>query len=117
MRRDDTFPRMVETLPLAVYADRPGDLASFSYVSPQIEAMFGYSLKRWRKDSFFAGVLHSEDRARVLAERGAALADGSRRASFEYRIVDAEGKALWVLDEAVVIGAEVGQPHLQGYMV
>ena len=68
---------MVETLPLSVYADRPGDLASFSYVSPQIEAMFGYSLERWREDSFFAHILHPEDRERVLAERKAALAEGS----------------------------------------
>ena len=40
-----TFRRMVETLPLSLYADRPGDLASFSYVSPQVEAMFGYSAR------------------------------------------------------------------------
>lgn len=112
-----TFRQLVETLPLAVYAGAPGDPASFSYVSPQIEAMFGYSLKRWRKDSFFAGVLHAEDRERVLAERGAALADGNRRASFEYRIVTAGGKPLWVVDEAVVIDAETGRPHLQGYLV
>ena len=112
-----SFRRMVETLPLTVYADRPGDLASFSYVSPQIEAMFGYSRERSHEDSFFAGILHPDDRERVLAERKAALANGGHRASFAYRIVNAGGKPVWVRDEAVVIRAEVGQPHLQGYIV
>ena len=110
------FRRLVETLPLAVYADRPGDPASFSYVSPQIEEMFGYSLEQWRQDSFFADILHPDDRERVLAERKTALANRSRQASFGYRIVNADGKPLTVRDEAVVIAANAGQPHLQGYI-
>ena len=113
----DGFRRMVETLPLTVYADRPGDPTSFSYVSPQIEVMFGYPLERSHEESFFAGILHPEDRERVLAERNAALANATPRASFGYRIVNAGGTPVWVRDEAVVIDAEVGQPHLQGYIV
>ena len=41
--------------------------------------MFGYSPEQWREDSFFTRILHPDDRERVLAERKAALANGSRR--------------------------------------
>ena len=98
-----TFRRMVETLPLFLYADRPGDLTSFSYVSPQVEAMLGYSPEQSREDSFFTRILHPDDREQALAERQDTLVNGSRSASFAYRIVDARGHSLWVRDEAVVV--------------
>ena len=114
----DAFRQMLETLPLSVYVDRPGDPASFSYVSPQIEAMFGYSLEQWREDSFFARILHPDDQERVLAERKAVLADGSRRASFDYRIVSAGGSPLWVRDEVVVVADQQSESvHLEGFLI
>ncbi len=117
-REPDRFRQMLETLPLSVYTDRPGDPASFSYVSPQIEVMFGYSLEDWREDSFLARILHPDDQERVLAERKAVLADGSRRASFDYRIVNAGGSPLWVRDEVVVVADQESQSvHLQGFLI
>ena len=117
-REPDRFRQMLETLPLSVYTDRPGDPASFSYVSPQIEVMFGYSLEDWREDSFLARILHPDDQERVLAERKAVLADGSRRASFDYRIVNAGGSPLWVRDEVVVVADQQSRSvHLQGFLI
>ena len=117
-REPDTFRRMAEALPLVLYADRPGDLASFSYVTPQVEAMFGYPPERWRDDSFFTSILHPEDRERVLAERKATLANRSRRASFAYRIVAAGGSPLWVRDEAVVVtDPRSGFEHFEGFLI
>ena len=117
-REPDAFRRMVEALPLSLYADRPGDPASFSYVSPQVETMFGYSSEQWREGSFFMRIVHPDDRERVLAERKAALANDSRGASFSYRVVDAGGRPVWVRDEAVVVADEQGGPeHFEGFLI
>src|SRR4051794_35786513 len=59
--------KLVEQLPQVTYIEKL-DHASASYISPQIEALIGYTPDEWTSDpGFFAKVLHPEDRERVLA--------------------------------------------------
>ena len=118
------YRKLVEELPVAVYIDRAGVLdagatiAGSSYVSPPIEAMFGYPTGRWLEDGFFGSIVHPDDRARVLAEHDVAFSRGHERWSFEYRIVAADGRIVWVRDDAVVVMSDDGTPnYVQGFML
>ena len=118
------YRKLVEELPVAVYIDRAGVLdagatiAGSSYVSPPIEAMFGYPTGRWLEDGFFGSIVHPDDRARVLAEHDVAFSRGHERWSFEYRIVAADGRIVWVRDDAVVVKSDDGTPnYVQGFML
>jgi PAS domain S-box-containing protein len=112
------FRRIVESLPLAVYLDRPNVNAASLYVSPQIEAMFGYPAERWSEDDFFESILHPDDHDRVLHEHEEVFAAKVDRWSFRYRVVAADGRVVWVRDDAVVITDDAGEPeYVQGFLI
>jgi PAS domain S-box-containing protein len=114
-----TTPRsslVADALPLALYAGRPGDVKSFSYVSPRVEELFEHPAAAWREDEFLERVLHPDDRERLLAERNALLAGGEASATLTYRIATAAGAYVWVRDDVVALDGEGGRPHLQGVL-
>ncbi len=112
------FRRIVESLPLAVYLDQPNVSAASLYVGPQIEAMFGYPAERWAEDAFFESILHPDDREDVLRQHEDVFAAKLDRWSFRYRIVAADGRVVWVRDDAVVITDDAGEPeYVQGFLI
>ena len=59
---------LIEQLPLAVYIDRLDEWSSNLYLSPQIEAVLGYTTEEWAaEDHLLLRVLHPDDRERVIA--------------------------------------------------
>jgi two-component system, cell cycle sensor histidine kinase and response regulator CckA len=111
------YRTLVEELPLVTYIERL-DEASASYISPQIEALVGFTADEWTSDpEFFATVLHEEDRERVLAGFSAMHATGERF-DCEYRLLARDGRIVWIHDSAVVVRDESGR-HLyaQGFLV
>jgi PAS domain S-box-containing protein len=111
------YRTLVEQVPLATYINSVGLPLQTAYMSPQIEAMLGYPVSSWLEPGFFASVLHPEDRERVQAEveRTHATGDTFR---LEYRLLAADGRVVWVLDETVAIRDQEYRPTmLQGYMV
>ncbi len=112
------YRRVVESLPLSVYLDRPDVSAASFFVSPQIEAMFGYPAERWYEDEFFESVLHPDDRERVLEEHEVVFAAKADRWSFRYRIMAADGRVVWVRDDAVVVSNDAGEAeYVQGFLI
>ena len=112
------YRELVEALPLAVYRDEPVADAVSEYVSPQFEVIFGYPLERWSDPEFFASILHPEDRDETIARHAAALASGDDRWSFEYRLIAADGRTVFVRDDARVAKDEAGKPlYVQGFMM
>jgi PAS domain S-box-containing protein len=109
---------LVEELPLAVYRDLPDDSATSEYISPRVEQLFGYPRERWSEPEFFASILHPEDRDETIAKHAAALARGDERWSFEYRLIAADGRTVFVRDDAWIVKDEDGNPaHVQGFMI
>jgi PAS domain S-box-containing protein len=105
--------RLIEGLPLAVYIESNERL---SYVGPQIESMIGYPPAEWLgADSLWRGILHDEDRERVLAAFSEAVAS---QASFscEYRLVGPDGTATWVRDSSTLVDRGDGSVR-QGFIV
>jgi PAS domain S-box-containing protein len=112
------YRELVEELPLAVYRDLPDETATSEYISPRVEAIFGYPREAWMAPEFFASVLHPEDRDRTIAEHAAALARGDDRWSLEYRVIAADGRTVSVRDDAWIVKDEEGTPmHVQGFMI
>jgi PAS domain S-box-containing protein len=112
------YRKLVEELPLAVYKDAPDESATSEYISPLVEEMFGYPREAWMKPDFFASVLHPEDRERTIAAHAAALARNDDRWSMEYRVIAADGRTVWVRDDAWIVKDEQGIPmHVQGFMI
>ncbi len=111
------YRTLVEQLPLVSYVEQL-DAESAMYMSPQIAEMAGYTADEWVSDpSFFAAVLHPEDRERVLAAF-AAMHESGEQLEVEYRIQSRDGRTVWIHDAAVVVRDEADAPlYAQGYMI
>ena len=88
------------------------------YISPQIEAMLGFSADEWLGDpGLVLKQLHPDDRERVLAEVFQSRDTGKPFCS-EYRLLARDGHIVWVRDEAIVMRDEAGRPcFMQGLLL
>ena len=89
----------------------------FSFVSDQAERILGYPVERWLSEpTFWKDHLHPDDRewAVLFCERAAGE---NRDHDFEYRMIAADGRVVWLRDlvTAVVDGGRATQ--LRGVMV
>jgi PAS domain S-box-containing protein len=90
---------------------------AFSFVSPQAEHMLGYSLTRWTTEpTFWKDHIHPDDR-----EWATSFCINATRAKrphdFEYRMVAADGRIVWLHDVVTVV-VENDQPvRLRGVML
>jgi PAS domain S-box-containing protein len=113
------FRSLVERVPAIVYVDPAGpEPTAPTYVSPFITAMLGYSpAESTGRAEWWAGILHPDDRDRVLAEWSQSDDTGAPYAG-EYRLMAADGRIVWIRDEAILLRDEHGEPvHWQGVMV
>lgn len=110
--------QLVAHLPTVVYVNAVGDASSTLYVSPQIEALVGYTPQEWMADpKLWSKTLHPEDRQNVLAQ--AALTDQTNKPfEMEYRMIARDGRLVWVHDEVILVKDSDGQPQFwQGIML
>jgi PAS domain S-box-containing protein len=113
------FRSLVERVPAIVYVDPAGpEPTAPTYVSPFITQMLGYSpAEASGRAEWWSSILHPDDRERVLAEWTRSDETGEPYAG-EYRLVAADGRIVWIRDEAVLLRDERGEPiHWQGVMV
>lgn len=94
------------------------DLTSgrFTYVGPQSLAMLGYSPQEWTDLDFWTGLIHPDDRAAALRTCQIATQRGEDHA-FEYRMLTADGRELWVRDIVTVVKDIDGPRALRGVIV
>jgi PAS domain S-box-containing protein len=115
-RLADAFPAaatlrsLIEQVPVTIYIDRLDDISSNVFMSPQLEAVLGYSAEEWASDrERYLKVIHPDDLEGVLAEHRRTRETGDLF-SMEYRMVARDGSIRWFLDEARVVRDETGQP-------
>ncbi|MGZ3460400.1 MAG: PAS domain-containing protein, partial [Archangium sp.] len=89
----------------------------FTFISKQAERLLGYPFQRWLQEpDFWVKHLHPEDREWALAFCRQAVREG-RAHEFEYRMVAADGRPVWLRDLVTVV-FEAGVPRkLRGIMV
>ena len=99
----DAYRMLVEGVPAILYIDRPDELSTNLYTSPQIESLLGYPLHEWMADpELWKAVIHPDDRERVLAANEASNRTGGSYLE-EYRVLTKDGRTAWIRDEAAPV--------------
>jgi signal transduction histidine kinase len=103
-RGEEPLAALLGTLPLAVYRAQPS--GRITWVSENVEALLGIPAVRFVEEpDLWLARIHPDDRARV---REALVDLGTLgRRDVEYRLEHANGRWLWLLDQAVHSGGEV----------
>ena len=109
---DDLHPEayrtLVEGVPAILYIDRPDELSTNLYTSPQIEPILGFSVTEWVADpELWRKQLHPDDRAQALDTHRRSNAAATPYLD-EYRILTKDGRTLWIRDEAWPVLSEDG---------
>ena len=112
------YRALIEQIPAVVYTDRRVGTSQTYFVSPQIEAMLGYTPEEYLADGeLWARSLHDDDRARVFAEVERSTSTGEPLRA-EYRLRARDGRVVWVRDEAMpVADPSGGAPIWQGVLL
>lgn len=116
------YRALVESVPAITYTqvEDPDSPTGFRdvYISPQTEAILGYTPEEWQADpTLWITATHPEDRDRVIDEDQDAAADGTRFQS-EYRMIARDGRMVWFRDAAALVEDPVsGLSFWQGVML
>jgi PAS domain S-box-containing protein len=111
------YRTLVEHIPAVVYVAALETVGKLLYVSPQIEAMLGFSVAELTTGpDAFLKQLHPEDRERVLglARR---LRETGEPFSIEFRMLSRDGRVVWFSDTARVLGQDGSEPSVQGFLL
>lgn len=105
------YRSLVEQVPAITYRveKRLGEMSAETvaeYISPQLESMLGYKVNDWLSNpALWTEHLHPDDRERVLRANERANRTG-RPLRVEYRLIAADGGAVWVRDQASLVAPE-----------
>jgi PAS domain S-box-containing protein len=113
------FRALVEQIPVITYVGAPNDLMTLTYISPQCEAILGYSPAEVLagQPNFLTRRTHPEDTALIRAAAEQALRTSSRF-SVEYRLRTPDDRWICLQDEAVIVRDPQGRPlYWQGVLV
>jgi len=104
------FLRLLQTIDGVVWEAELG--VGNTFLSPQVERLFGYAVEEWRADpGFWRQHVHPDDLAEALVIDDAAYyATHSYAYEMSYRLIAKSGKVVWVRDLCRV-DVEPGRPN------
>jgi PAS domain S-box-containing protein len=104
------YRTLVEQIPAITYMTSYGEFQTPQYVSPQVEALLGFSAEEWiATPGMWRSRIHPDDRERVIAEDERTERSGQLFVQ-EYRMIARDGTVVWVSDEAVLLRDTDGNP-------
>jgi PAS domain S-box-containing protein len=99
----DAYKTLVEGAPAILYIDRPDDVSTNLYTSPQIEPLLGFTVEEWMGDpDLWYRQLHVDDRDAVMQAHRESNVKGERFLA-EYRLLSKDGRIVWIRDEAAPV--------------
>ena len=112
---EERYRFLVEKMPAITYVDefRPAESRTWptTYISPQIEAILGFSADQWRRDpTLWESLIHPDDRERALAADAEHYTTGAPL-DIELRVRTREGEWRWMRDRSVLIRDDDGNPR------
>ncbi|HUO72524.1 MAG TPA: EAL domain-containing protein [Solirubrobacteraceae bacterium] len=111
------YPVILDKLPAIIYVADAGDLGRWHYVSPQIEAILGYTPEQWCADpQMWLKRLHPEDRDRVLSHERDSVVGHTDTTALEYRLHHRDGHIVWIRDDAKLVHDVSGALHWHGVL-
>ncbi|HEX5583768.1 sensor domain-containing protein [Gaiella sp.] len=108
-RPDERLHTIVAGARGIIYISELGPQGRWTYVSPQVEEILGFSPSEWMSDAgLWERQLHPDDRARVLAEEEADVVSYGPGQVFEseYRVLTRSGESRWLRDTASIVETE-----------
>ncbi|MGB3493998.1 MAG: PAS domain S-box protein [Elainellaceae cyanobacterium] len=89
----------------------------FTFISQQAESLLGYPVERWfTEPNFWQNHIHPQDRQHVI-EYCISETQQCSNHDFEYRMIAADGRVVWLRD-LVTVQSESGMPtYLRGLMI
>ncbi|MBK7320632.1 ATP-binding protein [Candidatus Villigracilis affinis] len=111
---ENRYRNLVEQIPAVVYISEPGAAGVWHYVSPQIEAMTGFTPEEWTgNQNLWYRLIHPEDREKTVEAESTALSEGHMPRT-EYRLQTRSGAYIWVQDQSM---RSMENNVLQGFLV
>jgi diguanylate cyclase (GGDEF)-like protein/PAS domain S-box-containing protein len=112
------YPRgLLQRVPAILYTAEAGENGAWHYVSPQIEAILGFTPLEWCADpGMWARRLHPDDRERVITIENRIKNGEASFGALEYRLRHRDGHDVWVRDDALLRLAEDGHQRWHGVM-
>ncbi len=109
------YKALIEKMPAITFMAALDETVHELYISPQIEALLGFSQSEWLENPFlWFRRLHPEDQERWAEEFARTCATGVQFKS-EYRLIARDGRVVWVHGECQLVQDEIGGPlFLQG---
>jgi PAS domain S-box-containing protein len=115
---EERYRAIVEHVPAAIYLDRADRSMDSIYVSPQIEAITGYTPQEWIDDpELWLSIMAPDDRADTERTYLEALS-ANRSWKADYRVNTRDGRTIWVHDETTFVTSADGETvFLQGVLM
>lgn len=114
---EDKYHMLVEQIPAVIYVASISEEREFFYISPQIEALLGFTPAQWReKHGLWNELLHPDDYDHVLAKHFA-MFSGDKTFECEYRLLTRDREILWVHDEAIIRSDPHENQVIQGVLM
>jgi diguanylate cyclase (GGDEF)-like protein/PAS domain S-box-containing protein len=111
------YPELLHRVPAIIYIADPGASGAWHYVSPQIEAILGFSAEEWRANpELWVERLHPEDRERVLLCENEEAERDDQLAAIEYRMLHRDGHVVWIRDDAALVRLDDGSLRWHGVL-
>jgi diguanylate cyclase (GGDEF)-like protein/PAS domain S-box-containing protein len=111
------YSELLARVPAIVYVADAGETGIWSYVSPQIEQILGYTPAEWCADpELWLDRLHPDDRDWVLAREAALTGADPDTPALEYRMRHRDGRVVWIRDDAVLTHDGGGELRWHGVL-
>jgi PAS domain S-box-containing protein len=116
LESESRLKMMMESSHIVPYAKDGPHFLDYTYVGERAVAMFGHAMAEWVKPRAWINFIHPDDRERMkrLAAEALRLDEDHE---WEYRIVAADGRILWVRDLARVDRKVDGSLELRGMLI
>jgi PAS domain S-box-containing protein len=104
------YRALVEQIPAVVFMAYLDEVAGEAYVSPQIEAVLGFTQEEWLQDPVrWYSQVHPDDKQRWSVEAAELFFTGKPLRS-AYRVLSCDGRVIWFHCEAKMIRRDDGSP-------
>jgi PAS domain S-box-containing protein len=116
LESESRLKMMMESSRVVPYAKEGPHFLDYSYVGERAVATFGHAMAEWEKPRAWIGFIHPDDRDRMKRLAAEELRPNQDH-EWEYRIVAADGRVIWVRDLFRVDRKVDGSLELRGMLI
>ena len=116
-RTDEAIRGLIEAVPAIVYTAEMGESGHWHFVSPQIEAIFGYTAEEWTADDgMWFRSIHPDDVDIAMSYEDERLVGQEAIPPAEYRLRRKDGEYVWIYERARLVADDNGVPLWHGVL-